>query len=155
VERVAAGPIEIRCADCEPQRRTLVPLDGNIVLGEGFQTAKLDFTQHEMRIHFTDFRDGPYHTISAYDADAVTPWANVAVVKRVSTPDRGTGTKLLLSAAVCGVLGGLSLVDGLANQHTTTEVFGAVFLPLSAFLFIAGGWYAFAPSDERVLFKAR
>jgi hypothetical protein len=154
VERMAAGPIEIQCGDCAPQRRTLVPLEGKIVLGEEFEHEKIDFTQHEMRMHFTDAREAPYHTESTYEGEAVTPWTNVSVVTRVSTPNRAVGERLLLSAAICGALGGLSLVDGVTNHHTTTEAFGAVFLPISTFLLIAGGWYSFAPADEKVLFKA-
>ncbi|MGO8997312.1 MAG: hypothetical protein ACLQVI_28690, partial [Polyangiaceae bacterium] len=142
LRRIAAGPIEIQCAKCEPEMKTLVPLDGRMTLGESFFVEKFDFTQREMRVHFVDRRIGPYSTGSTYDADVVTPWTNVAIVRRVSTPDRGLGTKLLLSAAIGAVLGGLGLGDGVADRETTPLVFGAVLLPLSAILAIAGGWYA-------------
>jgi hypothetical protein len=153
VRREPAGPIEITCATCRPEAKTLVPMDGRMTLGESFHVQKFDFTQREMRVHFVDEREGPYRTSSTYEADVVTPWTNVATVRRVSTPDRSLGVKLLLSAAVGGVLGGIGLGDGVASHQESITIFGAVILPLAAILAISGGWYALAPPDEHVLFN--
>jgi hypothetical protein len=154
LRRIAAGPIEVQCATCDPEMKTLVPLDGRMTLGQSFHVAKFDFAQKEMRVHFTDGRAAPYGTGSTYDADVVTPWTNVAIIRRVSTPDRAFGVKLLLAAAIGIALGGLGLGDGVADHQTVPTVFGAVFVPLGAMLGIAGCWYAFAPADEHVLFKS-
>jgi hypothetical protein len=155
VERVASGPIDIHCPECAPDSKTLVPLDGRMTLGESFRVEKFDFSQREMRVHFVDSREGRYGNPSAYEADVVTPWTNVALVRRVSTPDRALGVKLLLSAAIGAVLGGLSLGDGVAGGHPQVTIFGAIVLPLAAILAVSGGWYAFAPSEEHVLFRGR
>jgi len=154
VDRIAAGPIEIRCSECSPDVKTLVPLDGEMTLGDNFRVAKFDFTQREMRVHFTDTREGRYGTASTFEADVVTPWTNVLLVHRVSTPDRGLGVKLLLSAAIGAVLGGLTLGDGVADGHPTITAFGAIILPLAAVLAVGGGWYALAPSQDLTLFKS-
>ncbi len=132
LDRVERGAVEIRCGECSPDLKTLVPLDGRMTLGESFRVQKFDFTQREMRVHFDDSRDGRYGTPSAFAADVVTPWTNVALVRRVSTPNRGLGVRLLLSAAIGAVLGGLSLGDGVADGHPTITVFGAIILPLAA-----------------------
>jgi hypothetical protein len=153
VRRLPRGAIEVRCADCSPDVKTLVPIDGQLTLGENFRVEKFDFAQREMRIHFTDSRDGLYGTASAYEADVVTPWTNVALVRRVSTPDRGLGVKLLLSGAIVAALGGLTLGDGVADNHPSITVFGAFVLPLAAVLAAVGGWYALAPADDHVLFQ--
>lgn len=153
--RLPRGAIELRCPDCTPDVKTLVPIDGMMTLGQSFFVEKFDFAQREMRIHFTDIRDGLYGTPSAYEADVVTPWTNVALVRRVSTPDRGFGVKLLLSAAIAAALGGLSLGDGVADNHPSITVFGAVVLPLAAVLASVGGWYALAPAEDHILFQGR
>jgi hypothetical protein len=153
VQRMPRGAIEVRCPDCHPDVKTLVPMDGVMTLGQSFRVDKFDFTQREMRVHFIDTREGPYGTPSAYEADVVTPWTNVALVRRVSTPDRSLGVKLLLSAAIAAALGGLSLGDGVADGHPTITVFGAVILPLAAVLAVTGGWYALAPADDHILFR--
>ncbi len=150
--RIARGAIEIRCPECSPDEKTLVPLDGVMTLGERFHVAKFDFTQREMRVHFVDSREGRSGNPSTFEADVVTPWSNVALVRRVSTPDRGLGVRLLLSAAIATALGGLSLGDGVADGHPTVTIFGAIVLPLAGVLAIAGGWYTFAAPDEHVLF---
>lgn len=155
IERLPAGPIEIRCPECTPVAKTLVPLDGRMTLGESFRVEVFDFTQREMRVHFTDSREGRYGNPSAYEADVVTPWTNVALVRRVSTPDRGLGVKLLLSAAVAAALGGLSLCDGVADHRPVSTGFAAVILPLAVVLAVGGGWYAIAPAEEHVLFRGR
>ncbi len=154
LEREPAGAIEIRCDTCSPQDKTLVPLDGRMTLGQSFHVANFDFTQREMRVHFTDSRDGRYGTPSAFEADVVSPWTNVALVRRVSTPDRGLGVRLLLSAAIGAVLGGLSLGDGVLGHQNTVTAFGAIVLPISAVLAVAGGWYSFAPPERLTLFRA-
>jgi hypothetical protein len=153
VRRVAAGPIEVSCEKCSPDEKTLVPMNGRITLGQSFRVEKFDFTQREMRIHFTDTREGPFHTGSTYEADLVTPWTNVTLVERVSTPDRAFGVKLIMSAAVAGVLGGVALGDGLGTHTDQTTVLGAAVLPIAALLAIAGGWYALAPPEDHVLFR--
>jgi hypothetical protein len=155
VERVERGGIEIRCDDCSPDLKTLLPLDGRMTLGDSFRIEKFDFTQREMRVHFEDTREGRYGTPSAFVADVVTPWTNVNLVRRVSIPNRSLGVRLLLSAAIGAVLGGLSLGDGVFDHRPTVTAFGAIILPLSAVLAVAGGWYSFAPADEHVLFKSR
>jgi hypothetical protein len=155
LERQSNGAIEIACGTCIPERKVLVPPDGNMPISESFQTAKIDFTQSELRLHFTDDRGGPYSTTSTYDADAVTPWKNVVKVERVSAPNRTIGERLLITAAVAGAIGAFSLIDGVGNHHTTTTVFGAVFIPVGVILLAAGGWYELAPADEKVLFKGK
>jgi hypothetical protein len=154
LRRIAAGPLEVWCPTCDPEMKTLVPLDGRMTLGKDFHVANFDFTQREMRVHFTDGRWGPFSTGSTYDADVVSPWTNVVIIRRVSTPDRGFGVKMLISAAIAAALGGLSLGAGVANRQTVPTAFGAVLLPLGGILAISGGWYAFAPADEHVLFKS-
>jgi hypothetical protein len=155
LQRETGGAIEVLCGECAPNKKVLFPADGKLVLGDDFLGGKIDFTKSELRIRFTDDRAGPWDSFSTYNADAVTPWKNVALVERVSTPSRTVGGRLLITAAVVGALGAFSLIDGVGNHHTTTTVFGAVFLPISAFLFVGGGWYAFAPADEKVLFKGK
>lgn len=152
VRRLPAGPIEIACDKCSPDVKTLVPMNGRLTLGESFQVAKFDFTRSEMRVHFTDVRTGEFNTMASYDADVVTPWTNVSEVRRVSTPDRGFGFKLLLSAAIGAVLGGFALVDGVADHREASTIFAAVLLPISGILGIGGSWYVLAPSREQVFF---
>jgi len=153
MRRLPRGAIEVRCPECSPDVKTLLPLDGQITFGQSFRVEKFDFAQREMRVHFIDIREGPYGTPAAYEADVATPWTNVALVRRVSTPDRGLGVKLLLSAAIAAALGGLSLGDGVADEHPSVTVFGAIVLPLATVLAVAGGWYALAPADEHTLFQ--
>jgi hypothetical protein len=153
VARSAGGVIEIHCDECSPAVKTLVPPDGKMTLGASFRVAAFDFTQPEMRVHFVDARPGRYDNLSAFEADVVTPWTNVALVRRVSTPDRALGTKLLLSSAIAAALGGLSLGDGIGDHHPVVTGFAAVILPVALVLAVSGGWYAFAEPEEHVLFR--
>jgi hypothetical protein len=151
--RAPAGAGEVRCDECSPAVKTLVPIDGRMTLGENFRVEAFDFTQREMRVHFTDSREGRYGNPSSFEADVVTPWTNVALVRRVSTPDRGLGVKLLVSSAIAAVLGGLSLGDGIGDRHPVVTGFAAVILPISVILAVSGGWYAFAAPEDHVLFR--
>ena len=155
LHRVAAGPIEVLCDACDPKAKTLVPMNGQMTLGQEFRVAKFDFTGKEMRIHFTDARGAQFGTVSSYDADVVTPWINVNEVKRVSTPDRGFGIKLLLSAAIGAVLGGFAVGDGVADHRQASVIFAGVILPISGILAISGSWYAVAPPREQILFTGK
>jgi hypothetical protein len=152
VRRLPAGPIVLACAKCDPEEKTLVPLDGTITFGSKFGVQSFDWTQKEMRVHLRDGRDASYGTVSAFDAEVVTPWSNVVQVRRASTPDRYLGLKLLLSAAMGIALGSFALGDGVSNHHATTTTFGAIILPISGVLAIGGGWYALAPTRELILF---
>jgi hypothetical protein len=155
-ERQTGGAIEVVCNTCTPERRMLMPPTGKVTLGEEFLGEKIDFTQSEMRLRFTDDRGAQYNgSWSTYEAEAVTPWKNVALVERVSAPSRAVGERLLITAAVVAALGGFSLIDGVSNHHTTTLVFGGIFLPVSAILAVGGGWYAFAPEQDKILFKGK
>jgi hypothetical protein len=147
--------IEIHCDECSPSVKTLVPPDGKMTLGASFEVATFDFTQREMRVHFVDARSGRYDNLSAFEADVVTPWTNVALVRRVSTPDRGLGTKLLLSSAIAAALGGLAMGDGIADHHPVVTGFSAIILPLALVLAVSGGWYAFAEPQEHILFRGQ
>lgn len=153
VQRVTRGAIEISCPECDPDEKTLVPLDGRMTLGESFHVDTFDFSQPEMRIHFVDGRDGRYSNPSTYEADVVTPWTNVELVRRVSTPSRALGVRLLLSAAIAAALGGLALGEGVGDGHPVSTGFGAIILPIAGVLAVAGGWYSFAPPDEHILFR--
>jgi hypothetical protein len=153
VHRLAAGPIEVLCKTCQPEAKTLVRMSGFLTLGRDFQASQFDFTGKEMRIHFTDVRASKSGSRTAYSADVVTPWSNVNEVKRVLTPDRSFGFKLLLSAAVAAVLGGLALGDGIGDHHDASTVFAAVALPVAGLLGIDGAWYTLAPPRNEVLFR--
>jgi hypothetical protein len=152
MRRHAPGPIDVHCADCDPDTRVLVATDGTIEFDPGMRILKLDWTRNEMRIRFRDERLGAFGSRSAYEAAVATPWSNVAQVRRVSTPSRSMGLKLLLSAGVAGTLGGFALQDGVSLHHSTTTIFGAIILPLAVVLAIGGTWYMVAAPQETVLY---
>ncbi len=151
VQRRAAGAIDTVCDDCDPSVRALVAPDGTVEFNARLRITKLDWTKTEMRIHFRDTRATTFGE-SAFDASIVTPWPNVSEVRRISTPNRATGLKLLLSAAVTGALGGFALQDGVSLHHSATTVFGIAVLPVALALLCGGGWYAFAPPRETLLY---
>jgi hypothetical protein len=152
LRRHAAGPIDAHCAECDPETRILVAADGTIEFDPTLQITKLDWTKTEMRIRFRDRREAGFGSPSSFDAAVATPWTNVAQVRRVSTPSRAMGLKLLLSAGVGATLGAFALQDGLSLHHQTTTIFGAIILPLAAVLAAGGSWYMFAPPQETVLY---
>jgi hypothetical protein len=153
--RKAAGPITIACADCDPGEATLVAMDGHVAFEAPFTYLGHPWTKREMRIRFRDRRATSWATTTSYTAELSTPWTNVAEVKRVGTPDRGLGFKLLASAAILAGLGIFALQDGLSLHHTTTTAFGAVMIPLSIPLGAGGAWYFLAPPEEHVLFGGK
>jgi hypothetical protein len=151
LKRRAAGAIDAVCDECDPEVRALVAPDGTIEFDSGLRVTKLDWTKSEMRIRFRDIRTTSFGT-TAFDASLATPWANVAQVRRVSTPNRAMGLKLLLSAGVTGALGGFALQDGVSLHHSATTVFGIAVLPVALALATGGAWYAFAPPQETILY---
>ncbi len=151
VRRHAGGGVDVSCADCAPESRVLVASDGTIVFDSGITIMKLDWTKSEMRVRFRDRRATTFATTS-YDAAVATPWSNVAQVRRVSTPSRSMGLKLLLSAGVAGSLGAFALQDGVSLHHSTTTIFGAIILPLAVVLATGGTWYMVAAPQESVLY---
>jgi len=84
-----------------------------------------------------------------------TPWTNVNQVRRISTPSRSMGLKLLLSGGVAATLGVFALQDGVSEHHSTTTIFGAIILPLAVVLATGGSWYLLAAPRESVLYGAK
>jgi hypothetical protein len=152
VRRHAPGPIDVHCAECDPETRVLVASDGTIQFDPDVRIVKLDWTRNEMRILFRDRRGASFGSTSTYEAAVATPWSNVAQVRRVSTPSRSMGLKLLLSAGVAGTLGAFALEDGVSLHHPTTTIFGAIILPLAVVLATGGTWYMVAAPQETVLY---
>jgi hypothetical protein len=151
LRRRAAGAVDAICASCDPDARALVAPDGTIEFGPGLQITKLDWTKAEMRIRFRDIRAVTFGK-AEYDASVATPWSNVAQVRRVSTPNRAMGLKLLLSAGVAGALDAFAFQNGLSTNNSSTTILGAVILPIAVALAAGGAWYSFAPPRESVLY---
>lgn len=152
VRRYPNGAIDLVCDNCQPKAKMIVPPNGTIVFAPDFSVASFDWKRSEMRVRIHDERDASFGAWSAYDADIVSPWGNVAEIRRVSTPDRALGAKLVLSSLVCLALGGFALADGVPHHHDVPTTLGIVGLSVGGVLGIGGGWYFFAPSRNEVLY---
>jgi hypothetical protein len=152
LNRKPGGPLEVICDDCSPKIATLVDTDGVMNLGPPIRYLGHPFTKKELRVAFRDQREGRYGSSPTYGAELVTPWTNVVSVRRVETPDRGMGVKLLASAAIVAILGGFALEDGFDKNHSETKVFGFVALPFVIPLAAGGAWYMFAPPVDHPVF---
>jgi hypothetical protein len=151
LRRTAGGPIELHCETCEYEEQILLPDSGIVVFGDALRIRELDWKRQEMKIRFRQDQWVEAGDAS-FDAAIATPWSNVVSVHRTSTPNRGTGFRLLACAAITGLLGTFALVDAANNSRTTSLALGIPMLVITVPLLSVGGWYVFAPPREQDLY---
>jgi hypothetical protein len=151
LQRVAGGPIVLRCDDCGIEKQTLVPMRGAIELGDPLRFSDLDWTRKELSVAFVDASLAPTQ-VAPMQMSLATPWSNVASVARVRAPSRATGAKMLLAGLVVAGLGVFGVIDGASEHESVSTAFGLAAMVIAAPLLGGAGWYLFAPSRTTWLY---